>query len=191
MNILDWIIVGVLLFYVISGIRAGFILKVGSLLGLILGIIIAGRNYQIVSNWFGGSLLWDIAAFILIMMLVSVIVGFIAMIVNKIYNFAAIIPGFKLVNRIGGAIVGLLEGCIFLGIILVLLVGIWNPDQSAIQELYQESKLHTPIVSIGKWFGGLLPDAVRPSNMDFNRILNSAATDEIQNEIQKQVQDLQ
>ena len=37
MNILDWIIVGVLLFYVISGIRAGFILKVGSLLGLIFG----------------------------------------------------------------------------------------------------------------------------------------------------------
>jgi membrane protein required for colicin V production len=185
MNILDWIIIGVLLFYLVSGFRAGFILKIGSLLGLILGIIIAGRNYQTVSGWFGGSILWDIAAFILIMVLVSVIVGFVAMVVNKIYNFAAIIPGFKLVNRLGGAIVGVIEGSIFLGIILVLLVGIWNPEQGSIQKLYQESKLHGPIVSFGKWFGGLLPDAVRPSNVDFDRILNSGATDEIQKQIEE------
>ena len=142
MNILDWIIVGVLLFYVISGIRAGFILKVGSLLGLILGIIIAGRNYQIVSNWFGGSLvgyrgiysyhdagLGDC--------------GFIAMIVNKIYNFAAIIPGFKLVNRIGGAIVGLLEGCIFLGIILVLLVEFGIPISPPFKSSIRVKTTHT------------------------------------------------
>ena len=189
MNILDWIIVGVLLFYVISGIRAGFILKVGSLLGLILGIIIAGRNYQIVSNWFGGSFvgyrgiysyhdagLGDC--------------GFIAMIVNKIYNFAAIIPDLNLSTESGARLLDCSRDAFFSGLFLSSL---WNLESRSVRHsrALSESKLHTPIVSIGKWFGGLLPDAVRPSNMDFNRILNSAATDEIQNEIQKQVQDLQ
>lgn len=109
--------------FVWGGFWTGLIQAVGGVVGLFLGSIIASRYYErfadTVTPVFGGNAVaGKIFAFILIFLLVTRLVGVLFWLVNKIFNFMAIVPGLKFINRLGGAIFGFLEGALFVGITL-------------------------------------------------------------------------
>ncbi len=109
--------------YVWGGFWAGLIQSVGGLVGLFVGAIVASRSYEHYAAWVSpvfnnNQVLAKAFAFILIFLIVTRLIGALFWLVNKIFNFIAIIPGLKFINRLGGAVFGFLEGALFIGITL-------------------------------------------------------------------------
>lgn len=120
MNWLDIVIAVVLIVSIFMGLKAGIIKAVLSFVGLIVGIFLAGRFYLSFANVF--SFLPDAAArvvaYVLIIIIVMIIIALIAWLLDKFIS--AIMLGW--LNRLGGAIFGLLLGGLFVGAILAIWV---------------------------------------------------------------------
>ncbi len=119
MNWLDIIIAVLLVVSVIGGIKSGLIRMVISLAGMLLGIWLAGHYYQalgdkltFISSDKGAS----IAAYVIILIAVTIVAGIIAWLLTKIISATPL--GW--LNRIGGAVLGLLSSAVFIGAILAI-----------------------------------------------------------------------
>jgi membrane protein required for colicin V production len=121
MNWLDILILVVLAVSVIGGLMAGVIKILFGVVGIILGVVLAGR--------FGGSLAdkltfisdartANILSFIVIMIVVLLIAGLLAFIFKKIAE--GVMLGW--INRLGGAVLGLFMGMILMAAILTVSV---------------------------------------------------------------------
>lgn len=120
MNIIDWVIIVFFALFVFSGFREGLIMAVGGLLGFFVAIFLATHYYAQA----GDALAWmiqnenaqDIVGFALILIVVSKGFGIILWAINKVFNIIAIVPGLKLLNRIGGAVIGGAQAVLILGV---------------------------------------------------------------------------
>jgi len=121
MNWLDILILVVLAISVIGGLMAGVIKILFGVVGIILGVVLAGR--------FGGPLAdkltfisdartANILSFIVIMIVVLLIAGVLAFIFKKIAE--GVLLGW--INRLGGAVLGLLLGMLLMAAILTVSV---------------------------------------------------------------------
>jgi membrane protein required for colicin V production len=119
MNWLDIIIIIALIISVISGIVQGLIKTAASLIGLILGIFIAGRYYEPFSNvlsFISNENAAHIVAFIIIFLAVIIIVTILGIVISKIVR--AIMLGW--LDHLLGAVAGLISGAFFIAAILAL-----------------------------------------------------------------------
>lgn len=121
MNWLDIIIVILLTISAIGGLASGLIKSVFSLAGVIVGVVLAGRLY----NAFAGYLTFipneniaKIVAFIFIFLIVIIIATISGIIVTRIVS--AMLMGC--LNRLGGAVFGVLLGATFIAAILAIWV---------------------------------------------------------------------
>jgi len=117
MSWLDIVIVAVLIISTVSGMRTGIIKAALSLAGLILGIILAGRYYVPFSEqltFISSASVAKIVAFIIILIGVMIITAILARLLKWVAS--AVMLGW--VNRVGGAIFGLVMGAIFCGALL-------------------------------------------------------------------------
>jgi len=112
--------------FVFYGLFFGLIRVVGSIAGVIVGAI--GTYYfyldfyNLIKAWFFGlDNIGKIVSAILLFGIINKVVGLIFAIVDKTYNIISILPFLKSINRIGGAILGLLQGGLVLGLLLYIL----------------------------------------------------------------------
>jgi len=121
MNWLDILILIVFVVSIIGGLMAGVIKILFGIIGVIVGVVLAGH--------FGGPLAdkltfisdartANIVAFILIMVAVMIVAGLLAFIIRKAIE--TVLLGW--VNRLGGAVLGLVLGMIFVAAILTVSV---------------------------------------------------------------------
>jgi len=125
MTLLDLILVLIVFFFTVSGFWFGLIITLGSLVGTIAGVLVAGHYFEQLAARLMGLAMGNegaakVFAFILIFLLVSRLIGFVFWIINKIFKLVAIIPFLKSLNRIGGGVLGFAEGVVFLGVVLVI-----------------------------------------------------------------------
>ncbi|MFH1631603.1 MAG: CvpA family protein [bacterium] len=113
---IDIILVGAVVLLILSGIYRGFIHTAGNLIGLILGILAAGygmnwleQNYAIST-----SPVWSIIIFLILVMIVSRLIGFLVDMANEAWNLISFIPFLKTINKLLGAVIGLIEGVLVL-----------------------------------------------------------------------------
>ena len=123
LTILDLVLILILFLFIAFGFALGLVQTIGALIGVVLGAWLAGIYYEPVGAWLDPILLGQsatarIIAFILIFTLINRLIGLIFWFINKIFNIISIIPFTKSLNRLLGAIFGLLEGTLALGIIL-------------------------------------------------------------------------
>ena len=121
MNWLDIVLLVALAIPTFIGLKQGLIKSVLSLVGLIIGVILASNFYEALGSRLGFIPNPDIAnitAFILI--LVGVLV--IATILARLLKFIVSIVMLGWVNYLGGAVFGLLLGAILWGAILAIWV---------------------------------------------------------------------
>ena len=117
MSGLDIVLIVVIAIATLLGLRTGIIKAVLSLAGVIIGVILAGRFYVPLSEQLtfiphaGGA---KIAAFAIILIVVMIIAGVIA----SLLKWAASIVMLGWVNRLGGALFGLVLGAILCGALL-------------------------------------------------------------------------
>lgn len=125
MNWIDIVIIIFLIISVISGMVQGLIRAVLSIIGLIVGIILAGKYYGQLGNtltFIHNSNAADIVAFIIILLAVMAIAALIAFLFRSIIR--AIMLGW--IDRIGGAVLGLLLGMLSISAVLAITVKLTN-----------------------------------------------------------------
>ncbi len=150
--------------YVWGGFWTGLIQSIGGVIGLFVGEILASRYYEHYASWVapvfnGNQILAKVFAFILIFLIVSRLVGMLFWFVNKVFHFIAIVPGLKLVNKLGGAIFGFIEGSLFIGIVLQFLVRL--PISVAFAGTINNSKIALYFLSITTWLVPLFPKIIK------------------------------
>jgi len=159
MNWLDIVILIIIVFSAVSGFASGLIKSILSLAGLIVGIILAGRYYVAFSSQVGfipGDSGPKIAAFVIIFLAVMLIAMLLGVILTKIIS--AIMLGW--LNRLGGAVLGIVLGAFFAASLLAIWVQVGNPG-----DFMTASKLAPILLDKLPFVLGLLPP-------EFNSVQN-------------------
>ncbi|MFH1171788.1 MAG: CvpA family protein, partial [bacterium] len=127
MTTLEILLLVVVLGFGIAGFGAGLIQAIGSLVGVFVGTAVATRSYERVAGIalpiFGGNeIAASITSFIFLFLVTSRLVGLIVHILDKAFKFLAIFPGLKMLNRLGGFALGIIEGILVIGVVLNLVL---------------------------------------------------------------------
>src|SRR3989338_5538830 len=101
MSLFDLVLLIILLLFAGAGFRFGLIHGIGSLVGLALGLVVAGKTYVLGAGKNmgivgGQETLVRVVAYILIFILVNRLVGVLFWLLERTYNILAIVPGLKL-----------------------------------------------------------------------------------------------
>ena len=125
MNFFDVLIFGFLALFIINGFRKGFIISLASLAALILGIYLAVHFSNFVQDILQKNLhpsqTWlPILSFIITFVVVVILVLIVAKIAEKIMD----VVGMGFINKLAGALLGLVKGVIFASIILYIIFSI-------------------------------------------------------------------
>ena len=164
MSVVDIIILIILAGFVWKGIRLGLIEAIGGIIGLFVGVFLASVYYEQAAAMlegltFGNRALAAILGFLLVFILVNRIVAFIFWIIGRIFNIIAIVPFLKTFNRLLGGIFGLLEGLIFIGIIVYLLT--FFPLTGSISQSVDNSRFAGIFRTVGKISDPFIPDSIK------------------------------
>ncbi len=129
MNWLDIVIIVAIAITTFIGLKIGLIKAVLSLAGLIVGVILAGLYYIPLSEqltFISQATLAKVVAFAIILIGVMVIAGVLAMVLKWVTSLMLL--GW--VNRVGGAILGLVLGAILCGAVLALWVNVFGAGET-------------------------------------------------------------
>jgi len=113
----DWIIVAVILLSVIQAASTGFFQEAFGIAGLVFGYLLAAWNYQRLASHFssyGEPWLLGIAAFLLIFVAVMLLAG----LAGRLARWMMQEAGMTFLDRVLGAALGLLRGCLIVAIVL-------------------------------------------------------------------------
>lgn len=152
MNWLDIIIIVVLIISTIFGLRTGIIKAALSLAGLIIGVILAGRYYTPLSEqltFIPQAGVAQAVAFAIILIGVMVIAGVLA----KLLKWATSLVMLGWVNKLSGAVFGLVLGAIFCGALLAIWVKFLG-----IESIIAQSVIATVLLDRFPVVLALLPD---------------------------------
>ena len=124
MAIFDTILLIIIVGFVFYGLFFGLIRTLGSLLGAVIGLWLTFVFYLTVFDWlkylfFGHELAGKIITFIILFALINRLIGFIFAILDRTFDLLSVIPFLKTINRLAGATLGLIEGGLVLGLILL------------------------------------------------------------------------
>ena len=131
MSAADWIILAVILLSVIQAASAGFFQEAFGIAGLVFGYLLAAWNYQRVASHFskhGEPWLLEIAAFLLIFVAVMLLAG----LAGRLARWMMQEAGLTFVDRILGAALGLLRGCLIVAIVLASMTA-FTPSSNWLQ----------------------------------------------------------
>jgi membrane protein required for colicin V production len=120
-NWIDIVVIVVVIIAALAGLKVGIIKALLTVVGVVVGVILAGR----LSTWLGGQLTFisnpgiaKAAAFAIILVVVIVIFIVVAALLKKVAS--AMLLGW--INRLGGAVLGLFLAGIFCGAVLTMWV---------------------------------------------------------------------
>lgn len=139
MNTVDLWLLGILALFVLYGLRMGLIHMIGSFIGLILGVFVAGQWYEGFSTWVAGffsidPLVAQVLGFGILMTLFNRLVGLIFTVADKLFRIVRLIPGIGAVDRLGGTALGLFEGLLTIGVTLYLATKLNLPWSAALEQ---------------------------------------------------------
>lgn len=163
-SIPDMVLILVIAGFAFTGFWFGLIHMIGSLVGIVAAAIVAGRYFDFVSDklsfLFGGyDNLGRIITFVLIFLIITRLVGFLFMLIDKIFNIISILPFLKTANRLGGVILGLIEGIILVGLALYLAAR--YPLGETITNALSNSIVVDYLLGVANQVAPLLPDVVQ------------------------------
>ncbi|MGA8111552.1 MAG: CvpA family protein [Acidobacteriaceae bacterium] len=125
MVVIDWVIVIVLIVSVLTAAKAGLVVEVFSLAGLILGLMLASWDYQKLMPWIGQWVhsisLEEALSFILIALAVMAIAG----IAGRLVRWSVKSIGLGWADRLAGAAFGLIKGCALITIAIMVIAAFW------------------------------------------------------------------
>ncbi len=126
MSIFDISLLVILAGFTFNGLFKGLIRLLGHIVSLIVGAYIASHYYLLVFEWGqdlakGHDNIGKVVAFIILFIVVTRLVNLLFVVIEKIFKFIAFIPFTKYINNLLGAVLGFIEGSLFLGLILYVI----------------------------------------------------------------------
>lgn len=132
MSTFDIVLIILVGLFMVNGLFKGLIKLLGHIAGLIVGAYVSSHFYL---NFYAFALKWSwlanwasghenfakVLAFIILFALVTRLTALVFLIIEKIFNFIAIIPGSRYINNLLGAALGLLEGSLSVGLIIYVI----------------------------------------------------------------------
>src|SRR3989344_2613209 len=163
MGTVDIIILIIIALFVIKGIKLGLIEAVGGIIGLFVGAYMAGLYYDEVADMlinllFGSQILANVLGFLLVFIIVNRVIALLFWIIDKVFHVIAIIPFLKTFNRLLGGLFGLIEGLIFVGIVVFFLSLI--PFTGGLQEAVAKSRFAPVMETVGRIADPFIPDTI-------------------------------
>jgi len=129
MSIADWIILGFLVFSVIGAASEGFFHEAFGLAGLAVGYLLAAWQYQRLADWFAPHLkspwVGEIAGFLIIFFAVLIVAGF----AGRTTRWAMKKAGLSAIDRVLGAVLGLLRGVLVVAVVLTAMAAFAPADK--------------------------------------------------------------
>jgi membrane protein required for colicin V production len=119
MNAADWSIIVVILVSTVAAASEGFFHQAFGIAGLIVGYMLAAWQYARVAAWFAPHVNSPWLADILGFLVIFVAVVIVAAISGRIVRWAMKEAGLRLIDRLLGALLGLVKGSLFVAIILM------------------------------------------------------------------------
>ncbi|MFH1253748.1 MAG: CvpA family protein [Candidatus Uhrbacteria bacterium] len=115
MSLIDIILLVLVGAFVTHGLWFGFIRILGNGIGLIIGSIVASQYVGLAVDYLGflfnnNVTVASVVLFLLILIIVQRLVGFIFWLVDKIFGFLKHLPFVGFVNRLLGGLLGAVEG---------------------------------------------------------------------------------
>jgi uncharacterized membrane protein required for colicin V production len=163
--LLDYIIIGFILFFVLFGFIAGFVNFLVFFIGLSCGSIVAGYSIETVSFFFPNIIFSNrlnftkLILFIIIMLFVNGIVGYFLKYIIKLYKIFEFLPFVTTLNRIAGALLGFVQGIIMVMVLLYIAVGL--PTWPNFTEILIQSSLVRNLLVVTEILSPLLPQSFK------------------------------
>ena len=164
MSIFDMAILIILSSFALFGLWFGLVHTFGALIGTIFGVYLASRYYGHLASWVIGFTGWNqnyikVIIFVLTFILITRLVGFIFLIIEKVLTIFTRLPFIHGLDRLLGMIFGTVEGAIVVGVSLFFIsrfpVGLTFMDGLA------HSQLAPPLVKLASILVPLFPEAIR------------------------------
>lgn len=164
MGIFDTILLIILAGFVFYGLFFGFIRTLGSLFGIIGGVLLANYFYLeafgLAKNLlFGYDKTGKVICFFLIFTIANRLICFGFALLNKALDVISIIPFVKTINKLGGAIFGLIEGGVILGLVFYY-VDAFHLVSKATSPFVANSKIIPYTVKYAQIFLKFLPNII-------------------------------
>ncbi len=164
MIIFDAILLFILAGFIFYGLFFGLIRTLGSLVGVVVGAWIAGHFYLTFFNlinelFFGLDNLGKVICFIFLFLIVNRLVSFGFSILEKTFNLLSILPFLKTINRLGGALLGFVEGGLVLGLIIYVVAR--YAGESFIATWLAGSEIAPFLLNFAKVLLPLLPELLK------------------------------
>ncbi len=165
MNTVDLIVLISLVIFGLLGFMRGFIQEIGSIIGLFVGFFIAGKFAWPVAQYIRGGFaqypsiadsLSYVVGFFLIFLIVTFLFGLLVKTIDKLFNLFAILPFLKTFNRLGGAIIGVLEGILLIATIAYMVTSL--PINMLFSKQISESTSGPIFLGISNVVKPFLPD---------------------------------
>lgn len=123
MSIFDISLLVILGGFIVSGLFQGLIRLIGRIVGLIVGAYVASHFYLAFFAWWqnlaaGHENIGKVIAFIILFIVAAKLSDLVFALLEKAFKIIAIIPGSRYINNLLGGLLGLLEGALFLGLII-------------------------------------------------------------------------
>lgn len=135
MTVVDWVMVVVVVLSVVFAAKTGLIVEIFSLVGLLLGLLVASWDYQQLVPWFGRWVHSTQAAEALAFLCIAMAVMLAAAIAGKLVRWSVRSAGLGWADRIAGAAFGLVKGCALVTI-AVMTVAAFSPQSTWLRQSY-------------------------------------------------------
>lgn len=160
MPYVDIVILVIIAAFAYFGFRSGLIHTLGSLVGTVLGIYLAGRYYAPAAEWVIEFTKWNpnfvrIVVFILLFVISNRLVGILFWFADRTIGLISRFPVLHGLDKLLGAGFGLIEGVIIVGIGLFIITKF--PPNEAFMQQVQKSKAAPHVVRFSSFLWPLLP----------------------------------
>lgn len=159
---IDIVLLVLLAGFALTGLWLGFVQTLGNIVGTVVGIMVASHLIDPVAHWFGWATTagWQrVLLFIFLYGLVSRLFDLAFWIVRKVLGFVAWVPFVPTINRILGAVLGLIEGG--LAIAAALFIASTVLPEATVQAFIHPSVIAQLLLVVTSVVKYLLPEAMR------------------------------
>jgi uncharacterized membrane protein required for colicin V production len=118
-TIADLFLLAIAAFFILSGLYQGFIRTAGSLVGLVVGVVIASIGIDWLSQFLNLAEHpgWTIIIFLIILTICAQLIGWLFVLADRAWKIMTIIPFLSGINKLLGGILGLIEAVAVIGAI--------------------------------------------------------------------------
>ena len=150
MEIIDWIIIGVVAVGTVLGFSKGALKQVATLVGLVAGLLLARALYLQVGERMAVELgtsatIAQIIAFFLIWILVPIALLWVASLLTRVLE----VVNLGILNRLVGALVGGIKYALIASLVVQLIQFIDPGDRLISKDIKKKSALYYPIKEVG------------------------------------------